>query len=113
MFPADYFRYCSAACTMEEAFKGLTYKPKYLVADDEGINHIVESDEIHGLVGRLPCKLFSANTANTKFESVFADLQFCAFINFNSYKMNTLNGGTYNVNQRGIKYPPDLLKYNT
>ena len=113
MFPADYFRYCSAACTMEEAFKGLTYKPKYLVADDEGVNHIVESEEVHGLIGRLPCKLFSANTANTKFASVFADLQFCAFINFNSYKMNTLNGGTYNVNQRGIKYPPDLLKSNT
>ena len=113
MFPADYFRYCSPSCTMEDAFRGLTYIPKYLVPDDEGINHLVKGEEVHGLIGRLPCKLFSANTLNTKFESVFSNLQFCAFINFNSYKMNVLNNGIYNISQRGIKYPPDLLKSNT
>lgn len=108
MFPADYFRYCSSSCTMEDAFKGLTYYPKYLVQNDEGINQIVIGSEIAGLTGRLPCKLFSANVNNTKFQSVFADLQFSAFINFDSY---ALNHGQQNC--RGIKYPPDLLRNNT
>jgi len=27
--------------------------------------------------------------------------------------MNELNNGIYNIDQRGIKYPPDLLKSNT
>jgi hypothetical protein len=31
---------------MEEAFKGLTYVPKYLVPDDEGVNHLVEGNEV-------------------------------------------------------------------
>lgn len=110
MFPADYFRYCSEACAMENAFSGLTYNPKYLEADNEGTFHVVESEEIQGLIGRLPCKLFSANTNNTKFEQVFSGLHFCAFINFNSY---ALNHGTSASNCRGIKYPPDLLSNNT
>jgi len=59
---------------MKEAFRGLTYIPKYIIPNDEGVNHLVEGNEVNGLIGRLPCKLFSANTLNTKFESVFSDL---------------------------------------
>jgi hypothetical protein len=46
---------------------------------------------------------------NTKITNVFSGLQFCAFINFNSYKLN--NGYNY-LQCRGIKYPPDLLTNN-
>ena len=110
MFPADYLRYCSAQCTMEGAFSGLTYYPKTLGTNDEGVNFLIVSDTTDGLVGRLPCKLFEANTQNTKLEGVFTSLGFCAFINFNSYKLNT----GYQASQcRGIKYPPDLLVHNT
>jgi hypothetical protein len=61
MFPADYFRYCSAACTMDEAFKGLTYHNLYLTQDSNGIESIEYNEDYQGLIGRLPCKLFSNN----------------------------------------------------
>ena len=109
MFPADYFRYCSANCTMENAFIGLTYYPKYLTIDDVGTTRVYEGEQLQGLIGRLPCKLFSANVNNTKLQLVFSELQFCAFVNFNSY---ALNHGTPSSNCRGIKYPPDLLSNN-
>lgn len=109
MFPADYFRYCSASCTMQEAFQGLSYYPNYLVANDNGIYNMVQGESLDGLVGRLPCKLFSNNIANTEFNAVFKNLGFCAFVNFDSYAFNT--GSSANT-CRGIKYPPDLLKNN-
>jgi len=73
---------------MTDAFNGLTYYPKTLGTNDEGVNFLTVSDNSDGLVGRLPCKLFEANTDNTKFENVFSGLGFCAFVNFNSYKLN-------------------------
>jgi len=54
--------------------------------------------------------LFSANIENTIFNNTFKDLRYCAFINFNSYKLNTL--GLPANECRGIKFPPDLLKNN-
>ena len=109
MFPADYFKYCSSACTMEDAFKGLTYTTKRLTDDGTGVYSLVIGEK-DGLVGRLPCKLFAANTENKIFKNIFKDLDFCAFVNFNSYKFNTLRADASEC--RGIKFPYDLLKNN-
>ena len=111
MFPADYFKYCSANCTMEEAFKSFTYDRSTLIDDGTGTLKISATKIKDGLVGRLPCKLFSNNTQNKEFKNVFKNLNFCAFINFNSYKFVTL-GQSFNL-CRGIKLPPDLLQHNT
>ena len=54
------------------------------------------------MVGRIPCKLFEALKDNISLTSVFKGIKFCAFVN--------LQGQTFT---RGIKYPPDLFKYNT
>ena len=110
MFPADYFKYCSSTCTMEEAFKDLTYTPNVLKDDGTGVFVLEIGTTVDGLVGRLPCKLFSNNIDNTEFKYVFKELKFCAFINFNSYKLNTLNHSASEC--RGIKLPPDLLSNN-
>lgn len=111
MFPADLFKYCSSSCTMEGALTSITYTPNILVNEDDGTLYKQKGTEIQGLVGRLPCKLFENNVTNTAFLNVFANVRFCAFINFNSYKFNTLH---YSASQcRGIKFPPDLLKHNT
>jgi len=108
MFPADYLRYCSSESDLQGAFNGLTYTTSVITTNDEGVNGL-STGVVDGLVGRLPCKLFEALPDNTKFNSVFAGLGFCAFVNFNSYKFN--HG--YPASQcRGIKYPPDLLKNN-
>ena len=111
MFPADYLRYCSSECTMDGAFYGLTYYPKTLEVSSNGYYYISDTYTPDGLVGRLPCKLFSANTENTVFLNVFKDLNYCAFISFDSYKLNTLGASASEC--RGIKFPPDLLKNNT
>jgi hypothetical protein len=108
MFPADYVRYCSPACTLLGAFQGFTYTTRILVQNDDGTNTI-QTLETSGLIGRLPCKLFEPLVNNTKFEDTFLGLNFCAFVNFNSYKFN--NGSTA-AECRGIKFPPDLFKHN-
>lgn len=109
MFPADYLRYCSPESDLQGAFSGLSYTTSVISTDDEGVNTLNVGSK-DGLVGRLPCKLFEELTDSTKFVSVFAGLNFCAFVNFNSYKFNTPR---YPAAQcRGIKYPPDLLKHN-
>jgi hypothetical protein len=109
MFPADYFRYCSSACTMDEAFKDLTYSTHVLNDDGTGVLTMSLGPK-DGLKGRIPCKLFYDNIQNTIFKNVFKDLEFSAFINFDSYKFNTL--GVPYSQCRGIKLPPDLLKNN-
>lgn len=108
MFPADYLRYCSPTSTLSGAFQGLTYITKILQTSDEGINTL-DSGVKDGLVGRLPCKLLEDLSNSTKFSNTFAGLNFCAFVNFNSYKFN--HG--YSAQEcRGMKFPPDLLKNN-
>lgn len=109
MFPADYFRYCSSTCTMDEAFKDLTYNTHVLEDDGTGV-YTMSLGPKDGLKGRIPCKLFYDNIQNTIFKNVFKDLEFSAFINFDSYKFNTLHVPYSQC--RGIKFPPDLLKNN-
>jgi len=93
---------------MDEAFAGLSYKTKDLVSTDYG--RTLVDGAMQGLIGRLPCKLFSNNINNTKFNSVFKDLSYCAFVNFDSYKFNVLRENASDC--RGIKFPPDLLVNN-
>lgn len=102
-FPTDYFRYCSPSCTLEGALTDFNYKVNQLLFNSEtGDYSVVESDKWDGLVGRIPCKLFEALKESTKLYGVFQNTKFCAFVN--------LQGDTFT---RGIKYPPDLFKYNS
>lgn len=110
MFPADLVRYCSPECTMLRTFRDLTYTQYYLSEDNEGIVQKRSGDK-GGLVGRLPCKLFEDQTQTTVLERTFENLYFSAFINFNSYKLNTLEAPASEC--RGIKFPPDLFVHNT
>lgn len=103
MFPTDYFRYCSSNCNFENSLADFTYKSNIKKFDAETGNYSVEgTEEYDGMVGRIPCKLFEALKDNTSLTSVFKGIKFCAFVN--------LQGQTFT---RGIKYPPDLFKYNT
>jgi len=70
MFPADYLRYCSENSNLYLAFNGLTYNTNVLNVLDDG-TVTMNSGEVDGLNGRLPCKLFESLTNNTEFNSVF------------------------------------------
>ena len=103
MIPTDYFRYCAPSCTLENSMNGFAYKTNVKTFDAESGNYYVEeTNEWDGMVGRIPCKLFESLKNNTKLSGVFRGTRFCAFVN--------LQGETFT---RGIKYPPDLFKYNT
>ena len=105
MIPTDYFRYCSPSCTLENSMQGFNYtKNKKEFDPDLGANVIKTTTEIDGMVGRIPCKLFEALKTSTDLVGVFRDTNFCAFVNLQ---------GDNGVFTRGIKYPPDLFKYNT
>ena len=100
--PTDYFRYCSPRCTLENALTDLFYYENIKEFDPAtGQYSIVTTENVQGLVGRIPCKLFESLVDNTALNGVFKGTRFCAFVN--------LNGQT---RTRGIKYPPDLFKYN-
>ena len=102
MIPPDYFRYCHPDCTLEESMVDFNYPEqirKFL--PDSGDWAIVQTGKWDGMVGRIPCKLFESLVDTTKIIGVFKDTRFCAFVN--------LQGSTFT---RGIKYPPDMFKYN-
>jgi hypothetical protein len=46
---------------MDEAFRGLTYHYEYVGKDENGLDKVEISTDFQGLIGRLPCKLFSNN----------------------------------------------------
>lgn len=103
MIPTDYFRYCTTSCTLEGSMQDFAYKENIKVfASDTGNWSIEETDNYDGMVGRIPCKLFESLVLNTKLIGVFENTRFCAFVN--------LQGDTFT---RGIKYPPDLFKFNS
>lgn len=102
MLPTDLFRYCAPMCTLSEALYDLTYRENIKeFVPDTGDYTVVPTLNYDGLVGRLPCRLFEALSNSITFKEVFKGLRFCAFVN--------LQGETFT---RGIKYPPDLFKYN-
>ncbi len=103
MIPTDYFRYCAPSCTLENSMVDFAYKTNIKSFNAEsGDYYVEETDKWDGMVGRIPCKLFESLKDNIKLSGVFKDTRFCAFVN--------LQGETFT---RGIKYPPDLFKYNT
>lgn len=103
MIPTDYFRYCAPSCTLQDSMLDFSYKEHIKKFQADTGNWVIETtDNYEGLVGRIPCKIFQSLVDNTKLISVFKETRFCAFVN--------LQGDTFT---RGIKYPPDLFKYNT
>lgn len=103
MIPTDYFRYCSPNCTLSGATKDFCYREQVKVfVPETGSWKLETTDNWDGMVGRIPCKLFESLVDNKVLNSVFEKTRFCAFVN--------LQGDTFT---RGIKYPPDLFKYNT
>lgn len=102
MIPTDYFRYCAPSCTLEDSMVDFNYREQVRVfLPDSGDWTIETTNNWDGMVGRIPCKLFESLTENTQLLGVFRTTRFCAFVN--------LQGDTFT---RGIKYPPDLFKYN-
>ena len=103
MIPTDYFRYCSKDCTLENSMLDFNYLEHTKVFDATTGNYSIQIETTYdGMIGRIPCRLFESLKDNTKLLGVFKDTRFCAFVN--------LQGDTFT---RGIKYPPDLFKYNT
>lgn len=103
MIPTDYFRYCSSSCTLSGSMESFCYKEQIREFIPETGNwELKMTDNWDGMVGRIPCKLFESLVDNKVLNSVFEETRFCAFVN--------LQGDTFT---RGIKYPPDLFKYNT
>lgn len=103
MVPTDLFRYCAPSCTLSSILNDLSWNKKELQENLEtGAINIVESSIVEGLVGRIPVKLFESLKTSTKFDGVFKNTNFEAFVGL---KSNTL--------ERGIMYPPDLFKFNT
>lgn len=128
-FPADLFRYCSAACTLEKALNGFTYKVQKLVknAGDTDEDRTISTNATtsisetirgtttvntvsyayDGLVGRIPAKVFDALTANTSLIGVFMGTHFSPYINMD------VNVSSDNiVRTLGWKYPFGLLDNN-
>ena len=103
MIPTDLFRYCSSSCTLINVLSNLSwYENKIDENLETGEKIVIKTNNIEGLRGRIPCKLFESLTNSLKFENVFKDTFFDAFVGLQS---NTIIPG--------MMYPPDLFKYNS
>lgn len=79
------------------------YKKNTLKYNDATGRYTVEAtNDIDGIVGRIPCKVFEALKNTTSMSGVFSNTRFCSFVNIN---VSTV--------ERGLAYPFDLFKYNT
>lgn len=111
IIPCDYFRYCANDCRLNGSLRGINRKPVTLVFDEATqlyqIDKNIISNEVWGLVGRIPCKLFEELTTNKKIEGVFNEVYVDAYINL--YLQSKSGSMTL---KRGIKFPNDLFKYN-
>lgn len=104
IIPTDLFRYCSKNATLANILKDLNWFENIIETNDEtGEKSIKTTTNIEGLIGRIPSRLFESLVDNITFDSVFKDCRFDAFVGLNSYG---------SVFDRGIMFPPDLLKYN-
>ena len=107
IIPCDYFRYCSKEANLNNSLRGINRRKTNLIVDEATQLYQVDknniSEEIWGLVGRIPCKLFESLSDNTKIEGVFNNVYVHAF----------LNGCIVNGHmERGIKFPFDLFSNN-
>ena len=103
MIPTDLFRYCSKDCTCSGVLSDLNWLENVLEVDEQsGVKKVVQTENVEGLRGRMPVKIFDSLVDNTTLSRVFENTRFEAFVG--------LQGATFT---RGIVYPPGLLKYNT
>jgi hypothetical protein len=106
MIPTDLFRYCNKEATLSNVLKDLSWYENIIVIDQAtGKGSIQTTNNIQGLRGRIPVKLFQSLVDNTDFNLVFNNSKFDAFYG--------LRGTTTTNLIRGLMYPPDLLNYNT
>jgi len=81
----------------------LTWYENVIIEDlTTGIKSVASTTKLEGMRGRIPCRLLESLADSLKFDGVFKNTYFDAFVGLQS---NTLTPG--------IMYPPDLLKYNT
>ena len=114
MIPTDLFRYCSPNATLKGVLDSLNWQKNIVVENlatgakeiqaATTINPVTNMPEpvIEGLRGRIPMRLLETLTTSTKFDGVFKNTRFDAFIGLNSETL-----------VRGLMFPPDLLRYNT
>lgn len=111
IIPCDYFRYCAEDCVLQGSLTGINRKVPVLEFDQSTgytkINETLNSGQVYGLVGRIPCKLFESLKNNTKIEGVFQGMNVCAYVNY--YLQSK---GSEMLFERGIKFPNDLFKNN-
>lgn len=104
--PTDLFRYCAPNPLLYGIFNNITWLQRILTEDPStGRKSIKTTNNIEGLRGRLPVKLFESLTDTESLQSVFADSHFYPFYGLRGTNVNSL--------QRGVMYPIDLFKYNT
>lgn len=105
MIPTDLFRYCHKEATLSGVLNSLSWYEHIVVVDPvTGKGSIRTTNNIQGLRGRIPVRLFKSLVDNTEFNSVFSNTKFDAFYGLRGTNANNLT--------RGIAYPPDLLQNN-
>jgi hypothetical protein len=102
MVPTDIFRYCSATCDLSGILQDLSWNVNTIELSDKGTYQLVTKDEVEGLTGRLPMRLFESLTSATSLAGVLQSVQYEPFVGLNP-----------STETRGIMYPPDLFKHNT
>lgn len=105
MIPTDLFRYCHKDCTLSNVLSSLSWYERIVIVDQAtGKGKVEFTNNIQGLRGRIPVKLFQSLVDNPEFIGVFKDSKFDPFYGLRGTNTNNLI--------RGLMYPPDLLKYN-
>ena len=105
MIPADLFRYCHKEANLSGVLKDLSWKERIIEVDPQtNIGRVILTENVQGLLGRIPVKLFDSLTENTEFNAVFEDTNFDPFYGLRGIDANNLT--------RGLMYPPDLFKRN-
>lgn len=102
--PTDLFRYCSPSCTIGNILSDLFWYENEILEDLEtGIKSVIQTKNINGVSGRIPCRLLEGFRGED-LSYVFSNTHFDNFVGLNA---------NLGVRERGIAYPIDLLKYNS
>ena len=106
MIPTDLFRYCHKDATLSNVLNDLSWRER-IVEVDPATNKgkVVLTNNIQGLSGRIPSKIFNSLSENPELNSVFENTYFDPFYGLIGTDANNLT--------RGLMYPPDLFKKNT
>ncbi len=105
MIPTDLFRYCHKEADLSGVLEHLSWKENIIEVDPvTGRGQVVQTDNIQGLRGRIPVRLFTSLVDNTDLLSVFRNTYFDPFYGLRGTSTNSLI--------RGLMYPIDLFKNN-